>query len=102
MDNNWVTFSISYYFSVVPTQEAMIEDVRDKRQMSIHQYVPYDSDYVEPSIGYDQADAGLAPFQNSARFFFQVTTSTLSFTSTITASTLVTCAPLTGFAYPQC
>lgn len=84
-----------------------MDDVRDKRQLRVREYFPYDPyepdyGYVQSSIGLNQRDGGLVPFEGGARFFFQVTTSTSTLIFTNTQSTLVTCAPLTGFASPQC
>jgi len=95
----------SAVLSVIPTQEASMDDVRDKRQLRMGGYFPYISDYIEPSIDMIQPGAGgYLPFQEEGRLFFrmQTVTSTSTLTVTNVQSTLVTCAPLTGFLYSQC
>ena len=95
-----------HFQSVIPTPEALIDDdVRDKRHLSFAEYFPYESDYIQPSMDMiQQSGAGYIPFQEEARLFFNIQTVTSTSTLLVTnvQSTLVTCAPLTGFLYSAC
>jgi len=91
--------------SVIPTQEASLDDARDKRHLNVGEFYPYEPEYIQSSIDLmEQGTPGFVPYRDEARLFFriQTVTSTSSLVVTNVQSTLVTCAPLTGFLYSAC
>jgi len=93
-------FAPTVVLSVTPTQEATAEQVREKRQSNLRQVEPAN---IESSF-VPRADIIPVVLPTGGRLFLNINTITSTTTSTITntASTLVTCAPLTGFANAQC
>merc|ERR1711928_32044 len=84
---------------------AVLAACRDRRHLHVGEFYPYEPEYIQSSIDLmEQGTPGFVPYRDEARLFFriQTVTSTSSLVVTNVQSTLVTCAPLTGFLYSAC
>merc|ERR1711911_76803 len=57
--------------SVIPTQEASLDDARDKRHLNVGEFYPYEPEYIQSSIDLmEQGTPGFVPYRDEARLFF--------------------------------